>query len=150
MRRRRRRSATPLTRRRPGLLAETRQEHWRQAALVRRAQRLAAVVSRADVGGAEALTPAARFKSWDDFGEPLGELPLLFCTARTVGDDPQRNDANSTTFEIVSRSKSLVLQAESRAELMSWMAVMQNAITQGAAARRSSRRSLTSPRDRQV
>lgn len=69
----------------------------------------------------------------------------MFCTAR-AHDDPKEN-----TFEIVSRTKSLTLQgtksrgtcvvvcswvgcfcsAESKADLMAWLAVIQNAITQG-------------------
>jgi Arf-GAP/coiled-coil/ANK repeat/PH domain-containing protein len=65
------------------------------------------------------------FKSWDDVGQPIGELPLLFCTAR-AHDDPKEH-----VFEIVSREKSLLLQAENKDDLMSWMAVFQNAVTQG-------------------
>lgn len=65
------------------------------------------------------------YKSWDDVGAPIGQLPLLFCTAR-AHDDPKEH-----VFEVVSREKSLLLQAENKDDLMSWMAVFQNAITQG-------------------
>mmetsp|Transcript_6532 Transcript_6532/g.11374 ORF Transcript_6532/g.11374 Transcript_6532/m.11374 type:complete len:747 (-) Transcript_6532:2257-4497(-) len=65
------------------------------------------------------------FKSWDDFGKPLGTLPLLFCTARAHEDEKE------STFEIVSREKSLVLQAESQSDMQAWLSVIQNAITQG-------------------
>jgi len=36
-----------------------------------------------------------------------------------------------STFEIVSREKSLVLQAESQSDMQAWLSVIQNAITQG-------------------
>jgi uncharacterized membrane protein YgcG len=65
------------------------------------------------------------YKSWDDVGEPIGQLPLLFCTARA------HDDAKENMFEVVSREKSLLLQAENKDDLLSWMAVFQNAITQG-------------------